>query len=396
MSMLQRSFLLISIIAVLASASCIKENYDMNRLSKKMHLSPTLAISAVKGDIAFSDFVKSGDTVVFDRTDLNLVKIIFKKDSIFNLQLSDFTSSKSMIRPGENVLEASSSLLYATLEPYTFNLEIEEILNRLTGEIHISNPSIKFKYSNSFLNPVQFKFNITGKRKNKIIGLNLAPFNILSPVAPDFLEAKSTYLINKTNSSLDSIISMPPGEITFSGFASISTPGKSDINVVSNNKLVGSIEIEVPLNFHMNNLQYTDTVDNFLKENSGANDNPVKPENFELLRIDFSAKNGFPLGISLDMILYDSGTGNKRTVQADGILKPAPVDSNGKAAGVTETLTKIEFTREYFQSIPKSDKIIFRFTLVTSGSGTKDVKIYSDYRLDFKAALVWKPDIIFK
>jgi hypothetical protein len=394
--MLKRYFLLISIITILASASCIKENYDMNRLSKKMHLSPTLAISAVKGDIAFSDLVKSSDTIVFDRTDLNLVKIIFKKDSIFDLQLSDFVSSKSMISSGGDEMEASSRLLYATLEPYTFNLEIDKILNNLSGEIHISNPSIKFSYVNSFLDPVQIKFDITGKRKNKIIGLNLAPFSILSPVAPDFLEVKSFYVINKTNSSLDSIISMPPGEITFSGLATMSTPGKNVINILGSSNLNGSIEIEVPLNFHMNNLQYTDTVDNFLKEDNGAGDNPVKPENFELLRIDFSAKNGFPLGASLEMILYNSSTYEKSTIKATGILEPAPVDSNGKANGVTETSTKIEFTKDYFHSIPKSDKIIFRFTLITTGNGIRDVKIYSDYRLDFKAALVWKPDIILE
>ena len=39
-----------------------------------------------------------------------------------------------------------------------------------------------------------------------------------------------------------------------------------------------------------------------------GNDSPVKPENFEFLRVDFKAKNGFPLGVSLKMSLYDSIT----------------------------------------------------------------------------------------
>ncbi len=33
---------------------------------------------------------------------------------------------------------------------------------------------------------------------------------------------------------------------------------------------------------------------------------PVNPEDFEFLRIDITAENGFPLGVSLSIILYDS------------------------------------------------------------------------------------------
>ena len=67
---------------------CIKETYDMNKLSKEVHLSPTMAVSAIKGDISLKDLDIWSDTVVSDQN--NLVKIIFKKDSIFNLSIDDF------------------------------------------------------------------------------------------------------------------------------------------------------------------------------------------------------------------------------------------------------------------------------------------------------------------
>jgi hypothetical protein len=155
--------------------------------------------------------------------------------------------------------------------------------------------------------------------------------------------------------------------------------------------------VEIPLDFRMNNLQFTDTVDNFIKDDGSSNDNSVKPENFELLRINVTAKNGFPFGVSLKMSLYDSLTQTiKSTVNATDLLEPAPVDSNGKVSGTTETGTSIEFTKEFFSAAGKADKIIFQFTLNTTGSGSKDVKIYSDYRIDFNAALVVKPDINLK
>jgi len=39
--------------------------------------------------------------------------------------------------------------------------------------------------------------------------------------------------------------------------------------------------------------------------------------------------------------------------------------------------------------------IIFSFTMSTTDNETKDVKIYSDYGIDFKAALVLKPKLKF-
>jgi hypothetical protein len=53
--MIKRSFLFISVIMALSIIGCIKDTYNMKMLSKQTHLSPTLAISAVKGNISLSD-----------------------------------------------------------------------------------------------------------------------------------------------------------------------------------------------------------------------------------------------------------------------------------------------------------------------------------------------------
>src|SRR5450759_2853560 len=89
--MIKRSLLFILMIMGLLITGCIKETYNMRMLSKKAHISPTLAISAVKGDISFSDVVKSSDTVVFDKD--KMVLLVFKKDSVIDLKLSDFTKA---------------------------------------------------------------------------------------------------------------------------------------------------------------------------------------------------------------------------------------------------------------------------------------------------------------
>jgi hypothetical protein len=130
-----------------------------------------------------------------------------------------------------------------------------------------------------------------------------------------------------------------------------------------------------------------------MKDDSG--DSQVNIENFGLLRVDLNASNGFPLGISIKMSLYDSVTNEeKATVDATDLLKPAPVDNTGKATGKTESKTSIELTQDFFKSVNKADKIIFSFALNTTDA--KDVKIYSDYSIDFSAALVVRPDINLK
>lgn len=405
--MIRKSIRIMLMIIILSTAGCVKDTYDMNMLSKQMHLSPTMAISAIKGDVSLSDMVKSNDTLVFDQN--NFVKLVFKKDSVIDLKLTDFLPVKNMVDLNGNgkvqhdirLFDTVKGLVQmsAAIDTQSLNLEIEDILSHVSGDILISNPSIKLIYSNSFAYPVQIALNASGRRKAKTIDLNLAPFNLNYPFAPE-TEVSDTFIIDKSNSALSLLMSLPPEEINFSGNAVISITVKKspqESYLLASNRLIGSLEVEIPMEFRMNNLQFTDTVDNFMKDEIGNSNSPVKPENFKLLRIDFLAKNGFPLGVSLKMSLYDSLTHTiKSTVDATNLLEPAPVDSNGKVTGVTETGTSIEFTSEFFSSINKADKIIFQFTLHTTDGGSKDVKIYSDYRIDFNASLVMKPDINLK
>jgi hypothetical protein len=385
--MTKKLYQLIFMIMVFLTSGCVKETYDMNMLSKKMHLSPTMAVSAMKGDIKLSDLIKSNDTVIFGQD--NFIKLIFKKDSAFLLEMPDFIYSKG-----------SFAQLTATFEPATLNLDIEDVLSHITGTINISNPLIKMNYSNSFTDPIEVNLNVTGKRKDKTVDLNLAPFTLSYPVGGTPADVSDSYVADKNNSSLPELISMLPEEINFSGTAVMTTSVKKSLEdnyLFAGNRFTGSLEVEIPLEFRANNLQFTDTTENFMKTKSSDGDNPVKPEDFEFMRIDITAKNGFPLGVSVKLSLFNSSDNTiKSTVNASGILEPAPVDVNGKANGFTETSTSIEFSKEFFNSIDAADKIIFQFTMVTTGNGSKDVKIYSDYSLDFTAALVLKADINLK
>jgi hypothetical protein len=358
-------------------SSCVKETYDFDRLSDKNSLSPTFAISAVKGDVSLLDMLEPGDTVTYG--DDNFMTLVFKKDSAVTLLRTDFIAKGTLM---------------AEVEPDEFDFGFEDILKHISGEIYFADPSITFNYSNAFTAPLEINMNLTGIKGDDSLHMDPVTFSPVSSGVPGQIVTGS-YTIDKSNSSLPELISFLPEKIIYSGNAllteAVKSGGETQVNLETE-KLSGSFELEIPMQFRMNNLQFADTTDNFLK--SDDDDDPLKPEDFELLRVNVSADNGFPLGISLSMSLYDSQNQKiLKTVNATDLLAPASVDSEGKSTSSSLTETKIEFTKDFFDSVNKADNIIFLFKAVTSGGGSKDVKIYSDYRINFKASLVVKPGI---
>ncbi|MBK7134563.1 MAG: hypothetical protein IPH69_17625 [Bacteroidales bacterium] len=283
------------------------------------------------------------------------------------------------------------------IEPDTLDLDIDDILNRITGTFLISSPSIRLNYSNSFAIPIKVDFQATGRRGTETINLGLDPFTIASPQFPD-RDISSSIVIDKNNSDLPELISLPPGKLIFSGSADMNPGGNNgqrDNYVFGNSRFLGSAEVEVPLEFRMNNLQFSDTVDNFLKADD--EDSPIKPENFKTLELNLTAKNGFPLGVAVKMGLYDSVSKTVlNTIDASTLLGAAKVDTNtGKVIESKETTTNLKLTREFFDDIRNADQIIILFALNTSNDGSVDVKIYSDYSIQFKSSVLFRPEIIF-
>ena len=529
--MTRKLLILISVAAVFSAAGCVKETYNMDNLSKRVHLSPTFAISAVKGNISIGDLKNiPNDTIVFDND--NFIRIVYQKDSLKEFKLSDYEDFNDLaefhlkegyplfgvavnnlddtvtFEPGNDIeivkigittgsvnykvtsktlapasftitlptakrggapitqnitipanktttgsvsidntevdLSADPKKIYnrlpvrysvsatsgsfnlndsmyvqvdipapvfdyvkgyfgqqtETIDPDTLDLEIKDILDHITGDFLLSSPSIKLNYSNSFALPIQVNLQAKGYKLAETVDLGLSPVNLSYPAAPTQRDKDDTFIINKANSSLPELVSMPPEKIRFAGSAKMNPQGNTgarDNYLFKDSRLfLGPLEIEVPLEFRINNLSFADTMDNFLQMEDDE-DFPFKPEDFEFLRIDVTAENGFPLGISLSMILYDSASHtNKCTVDATDILEPAPVGANGKVTAPLNCKTSIEITRDFWDSIGDADKVIFKFTLNSTDNGTKDVKIYSDYKIDFKAALVLKPDIKLK
>lgn len=287
-----------------------------------------------------------------------------------------------------------------TIDPETIDPEIRDIISRISGELFISNPSVRFNYSNSFSIPAEMDLQITGYGESRTEVLELDPFSLSYPAMPDERDISGSHLIYKDNSQLPGLISLPPYRAVITGTVSMNPHGNTgsrDNYISGNSRISGSVELDIPLDLRMKNLQFSDTVDNFLRTDDSENEEFFDPDDFEYFSIRLYVENGFPAGISASMMLFDSEFRIiKGRADAGDILEPAPVDSDGRVTSPAVSETNIPVTEEFLDSVDRSDAIIIKFTLNTTGDGLKDVKIYSDYRIFFTAGVAVKPGLKFK
>ena len=277
-----------------------------------------------------------------------------------------------------------------SFEKDTLDLEMEEFFSRLSGSVFLTSPSITVNYLNSFGIPMRLTANVKGMNDTEEITLDREPIDIDYPATTDNREVSSSFTIDKNNSSLPELISMLPYEIEYAGSADINPDGESMDNIVfGDSRFLADIDVEVPMEFRIANLQLSDTTDNFLRSDDVEEDNPL--DDLEELKFDLYMENGFPLGAAVMIELYDSTSMTVlETIETGDLFTPAPVDADGRVTEPSIGNTEIEFTPAFLDATQEADKIIFTFTLNTSENGTQDVKIYSDYSILFKAAVKLK------
>ncbi|MDX2415026.1 MAG: hypothetical protein QNK33_07520, partial [Bacteroidales bacterium] len=265
-------------------------------------------------------------------------------------------------------------------EADTIDLDMEDIFSKITGSFSLSSPKITVNYSNSFGIPLRVEALATGKNSSEEIDLVRAPVDLLYPLTTDVRDAEGFFTIDKTNSELPSLVSMLPNEIIFSGSANSNPDGDTETNniIFGDSRFIAGIEIEVPMEFRINNLTLTDTIDNFFLSDDG-DESPL--DMISDLELMMYIENGFPLGGAFSLTPYDSISDIKSTavLGSDDFFDPAEVDGNGRVTSSTEKRTVISMTDQFISDAGEYDKMILSFTLFTPNSPTQDVKIYSDY-----------------
>jgi hypothetical protein len=270
-------------------------------------------------------------------------------------------------------------------EPDTINTGLEDIFSMITGSLYLANPSVTFTYSNSIGIPIILYDGIEGINAEETIGLNREPVAIEYPVPGGERDITSSFTIDRTNSELPDLLSMLPEWIVINDTLSMNTDGPSALDNIlyGNSRITADIDIEVPFEFRMTNLQFSDTTENFLK-----GDDDALPDLPDEVNIHLWVDNGFPLAGEVSISLLDTLSNEILAVVTAGeLFSAAQVDSEGRVISSTEHSTVIEFDKNFLLAAEEATSLIFTFTLNTTGGGDRDVRIFSDYTLSFKAGV---------
>ncbi len=275
------------------------------------------------------------------------------------------------------------------LEDEDMNIEID-IFENITGDFRLTNPSVRIFYENSLGVPFHLEFNLEGESsggENKVTLLepDHPGFNIEYPTEP-FNIASGDILIDRETSEIVEFIALPPAKIQFDAITSQNPLGDTGtLNfITSQSHMHVGLEIELPLEMQLTNLGLTDTIE--------IDMDPEDIDIIEMLILNLEVTNRFPLGISLDLSLYDS-VQNVVLHAFDNIvlLDAVPVDENGIAVSGNETdsSASIEISGSTIDHLRQATHIILSGSMNTGRHGNEQVpvKFLTTSGLDFKIRL---------
>ena len=277
-------------------------------------------------------------------------------------------------------------------------METDNFLDKLSGSVSFANPEANIRYRNSFAMPIRVTFNGFGETDGIRTNLNFAPFILEYPSFEAGERDKQDVIsINSTNSSIADVMSTIPDRFYYSGSATTNPNGYSgqrDNYLFNNSRIIGDLEIELPLQFKCENLLFTDTLENFLSTND--DDEFSLSKNIDKASLTFVVNNGFPMSATASIVLYDPVTSTEMyEVVIPKPFEAAEVDSTGRVVSPKETRCVVELEETFWILAEHADQMLIKFYLSTVDSESENVSLCSDYNIKFNIAASVKTDIEF-
>ncbi len=164
-------------------------------------------------------------------------------------------------------------------------------------------------------------------------------------------------------------------------------PAGRSINFLTDSSSLGlQVHVELPLYGTADNFKIIDTVP--------FNYNDL--ESVETLTLRINVENWFPLEAGIQLIFIDSANNSLDTLFANGeTIIPSGIitGSNEKVTIAGKKIIDQLFSAARIQKILSAKNIIVNATASTYEQGTKNVKIYNDYKLKVKLGVIAKMKI---
>src|SRR5450759_1630582 len=252
--MIRNLFRLIFMIMVFSAAGCVKDTYDMNKLSKKAVYSPTMAISAVKGGVSLSDMIKASDTVVFDQN--KFVKLVFKKDSVINLKLADFYDLTNMV-----AFSQTYAMGALTIDPFqaTYSYTLGQVSSKISPAPVPSFASLDNGVKHPWpgfpaVNMGEKTFTGITNFQNAVFKSGFLDISIKNNL-PAAINSINVNLFNTTgHTAIGGLVTIPPISAGQTSVASIDLTNQTVTNsIIAAIVLTGSVANATPVTISLNN-----------------------------------------------------------------------------------------------------------------------------------------------
>jgi hypothetical protein len=256
-----------------------------------------------------------------------------------------------------------------------------------TGSFTLVDPSIIFKFSNSYGVPIRASV-------ATLEGYNpgFAPFpitgcpNQLPIFSPNFsqigLSLTSQYTLDKNNSNVVPFINNLPKFMVFAMNSTTNPNGATHANFVTDSsQLKIDLELDLPLFGTAKNFVLQDTIP-FTVDEQISND-------VDWAMIRAYTNNGFPLDINMQVYFVDTlyNKLDSLVIPNQLILKSAHVNTSGIVTSSTENIYDGKITNDRLGHLKKTKYILVKSVAATANNGVANVKIYADYKLDIRLGL---------
>ncbi len=285
-----------------------------------------------------------------------------------------------------------------TFDGDTIDTGLEDLFSKIHGTFSLTDPRVTIHYVNGFGVPVEVSTQVKGiVPDGREQDLNAAPMQMEYPADREAPPVEGALVFSRDNSDIVELVELRPVQILYGGGARLNPDGFQGWTnfVTGDSRLRVDLEVEVPLEFRMQDLWLQDTIENPFRTEAGDSAD-LSLSDLDYLDLYLGADNGFPIELAVKMLMYDSLTHRVvDSVSFGRLVEAAPVDAQGRVTESVNTKQKIRIEGSQLDHLEEVHSLILRVTFNTSDGGTKSVKIYTDYSLAFRLAAATALDYEF-
>jgi hypothetical protein len=339
----------------------------------------------------------AGGTIILDNSVPDSTSLQLSADfSLINSGADILSSEEIQVINSLRDLEFSGSYGYigaydSVIIPQA-ELEFDLLSGNFEGRIKFANPQISIRTENFMGVPFAIELGDMEAHFKDGTGTPITIDTSANPIrisAPDISQTgesvKDFTFIDTTNSDIHLAATSDLVSFQYSVRVIGNPDGPRDNFILDDSELKISIEGLIPLDLRMEDVVLGDTFDFEISSDSTSD---FSSDDVKYMMMQIETDNGMPIDLGLQVYFIDSTQNWLRLDSLFGvdknIFESGVIDADGRVIQKTNKVIEVELTRQQIDNALDANKLLFKAYIETAEGGTRDVKFYGNYSLDFK------------